>query len=547
MRIALAVFADFEQAPLGGPSQLAHRLGAATLLSHTLRRAARIELDGPRCLFVRPAHRDPAANALQQSGFSDRFELLALDDGRRPKRELIRSARKWNASAWRGSLLGTTWFDEFVEATAVARVLDHYDADAVLCLDGHQPLLDVAIAEQMLAHMREVRSDAAFVFTQAPPGLAGIILTRDAVRDLLEHKLPVGLLLSYRPETPRGDPIARKECARVPAVVAQTPVRLVGDTSASRELLDALLAELSEECDAQQICSAVRRRQAAELPPLPLEVELELTTDDPLASTTLRPRGEALGPRRLADPAAVQRLAAQLAERDDCLLVLAGHGDPLAHPQLVEILYAIRSAPVAGLAIVTPLVQLTDAQIDLLIRTRVDLVEAQIDAFSAASYRTVHKTDGYAAVLDNIRRLQAARLERHSPQPILIPSLTRCAATLPEVEPFFDHWIQNLGGAVIHGHSGYSGRLPADSLLSLEPPIRGPCRRLARRLTLLADGRAVLCSQDFAGEMVVGNWHTEPLARIWQGGALAGARADHARGDLSTRPLCAACHDWHRP
>src|SRR5215510_10013149 len=126
MRIVAAVFADFAETFLGGPSQLATRIGSRSILAHTLERVCRVQGIVARCLCVRPRDGERASEVLRTCELGDEIELLAHDDGQRPRRGLIRSARKWNLDAWRGSPLGTTWFDEFVEPLAVARVMQHY-------------------------------------------------------------------------------------------------------------------------------------------------------------------------------------------------------------------------------------------------------------------------------------------------------------------------------------------------------------------------------------------------------------------------------------
>jgi len=547
MNAVAAVFADFAETFLGGPSQLLKRLGARSVLEHTLTRLLRVEGLERRCLLVRPRDAASARDVVRELGLEQALDVLALDPGARPRRRLLRCGRKWNLFAWRGSPLGTTWFDEYVEPLCAGKVLDHYRCDAVLCLDGHQPALDPAIATGMLLHLRDNADEARFVFTQAPPGLAGIILRREVTRELLERQYPVGLLLTYRPEMPQSDPITKPPCFHISADIAQTPARLTADTRRSRELLTAAFAELGEDCSAAALCAWVQREGRDPAGPLPLEVELELTTDDPLPETTLRPRGGRVPRRRLKDLDAVERLARELAAYDDRLLVLGGHGDPLLHPAFAETCRRARAAGICGLAVVTPLVELAEENLNALLENRVDAIEVLLDANSPETYRRVQGADAFDRVLANVERLLAARKERGSPEPIVTCSLTRCAATAEELEAFYDRWIRSAGAAVIRGYNDYCGLLPADSMLSMRPPIRLPCGRLRSRMMLLADGQAVLCSQDVAGRCPIGRWTTEGLAALWNGAGFSQARDAHARQELGAYPLCERCGEWHRP
>ncbi len=544
MKTVAAVFADFEAGLLGGPSRLAAPLGSRTVLGHTLDRLGRVAGLERRCIMIRP-HHESAARALLSDGHED-VEILALDQGRRPRRGLIRSARKWNLESWRGSVCGATWFDEFVEPLCVGQVLDHYGCDAVLCCDGAQPALDPDIASAMVAHKNEHADEARFVFTQAPPGLAGIILRRDITRDLLKHDMPIGLHLSYRPEIPHGDPITRENCLQIDPAVMHTAARFTGDTERSLELLRSAFSDLGEGCTAAAICEWIAVDGNERGGPLPVEVELEITTDDPLPDTTLRPRGQRVPQRCCDDLDAIARVAADLAALDDRLLMLGGFGDPLLHPRFADICQVIRKAGVCGLGVATPLVELSDQNLDALLAQQVDVVQVLLDAHCRETYLRVQRADHFERVLANVERVQSARQERLIPQPLLIGSITRSAPTLDDIEPFFDHWIRTAGSAVISGYSAYGGKMPPDSLLSTEPPIREPCRRLSSRLMLLADGAAVLCGQDIEGRMRIGDWHDQPLAEIWKSRQRSVARTAHAELSLDSLPLCGDCAEWFR-
>ena len=547
MKMVAAVFADFEQTFLGGPSQLQTPLGGRPVIQRTLTRLMRVEGLDARCLFVRPRDRAVAEAAVRAAGLDGSVEVLAADDGHRRRRELIRAARKWNLHAWRGGLLGTTWFDEYVEAHCVARVLEHYACDAVLCLDGHQPMLDSRFSGQMLARRREYGAETEFVFTQAPPGLAGVLLGQEIVQRLLKHDVPLGVFVSYRPELPRVDPINQPMCVQIDASVAQTPARLTADTRRSRELLAAALAELGDEPSSAELCSWLRRPGHDPAGPLPLEVEIELTTEDPLPQTRLRPRGARVPRRCLQDMERLSELARELGAYDDRLVVLGGHGDPLAHAGFGEACRRVREGGVCGLAVVTPMTVFSEEAAHAMFSCGVDVVQVRVDADTRETYRALHGADLYERVVANVTAVERARRERLRPQPIVVCSITRCAATLPELEPFYSRWVQATGWSVIEGFNDYGGLLPPDSLVHSEPPVRGPCRRLDRRLMLLADGSVALCGQDVVGEFKLGRWTDGPISDIWAGRRLADVRTLHSRGEWGNLPICGRCREWFRP
>ncbi len=547
MKIVAAVLADFQEANPGGPSRLTEPLVGTPILVRTLQRVARIEGPAARCLCVQPRDEAVATSAVHAAGLADVFDVRPLDTGLRPRRELIRAARKWNLNSWRGGLLGLSWFDEFADPPTLARIVQHYRCDAVLGVDGHQPLLDPALASAMCAHHVEHAQLAKFTFSAAPPGLAGVLIGEALLVDLLEGDWPVGLVLSYRPELAHSDPLTLPACCHVAPEIAQTAARFAADTRTARELVAAALAAVGENVDAERLCAWLREGGYDPWERLPQEVELELTTADPLPETTLRPRGDRVPRRELSDLEAVARLGAELGVWDDRLVCLGGHGDPLCHPHFADVCRLLRAGGVYGLAVTTTLVDLPEPAFEALFAAPIDVVEVRLDATAPASYLRVHGRDAFNDVMCNLTRIEERRRSTSSPRPVLVCSFTRHSATLPELEEFHDAFIMRHGSALIRGYNEYAGRMPPDTLLRTEPPVREPCRRLGRRLMLLADGTAVLCEQDVCGEVPIGNWTREPLTAIWGGAALRQARAAHAAGNLQALSMCGRCQEWHRP
>lgn len=546
MNVVAAVFADFQQSPTGGASQLRTLVGGAPMLVHTLRRVARIEGLANRCLVVRARDRDAADEALQHAGVTDRFDLLDLDPGVRPRNALVQAARRWSLDAWRGNPLGMTWFDEYLDVPTAATVMNHYHCGALFCFDGHQPLLDPRIATNMIKHAIEYQNEANHFFTIAAPGLAGILLTHAQFQQLLEMQIPVGLLLSYRPEMPIPSPVSSSTCCHVPQPVTQAPARLVGDTRRSRELVDAALATFGPDVDAETLGPWLAEPAQHRAGDLPIEIELEVTTDRPLPASTLRPPPDHVPNRVLTDLEAVRRLGEELATYDDRLVWLAGHGDPLRFAQLGDVCQILRSAGVLGIGIETHLLDLSDETLKMLFDVPVDLIEVRLDALTPTTYQRVHGVDAYDTVVANIERIEAIRREGH-PRPLVACSLTRCEATIDELEPFHDAWIPKVGTSVLRGYNDYCGSLPPDRLIPAWPPLRGPCRRLANRLMLLADGTVPYCSQDYRGKTSLGNWQTESLRAIWGSARLSDLRTAHETLALDEHPLCQPCTEWFRP
>lgn len=366
-------------------------------------------------------------------------------------------------------------------------------------------------------------------FAQVPP----LETTRDGnltVRLTADDGKPAYAHSRYRPLVI----VAEDDLALLKAALCVT------DTS---ELLRARRLTRVEGLAGRCLFVRARDREPAEqaLRQAGLVTQIDLLAEDPGA------RGDRVPHRRLDDLDAIAWLAEQLAEYDDRLVFLGGHGDPLAHLRFAEACRLLRSAGVYGIGVGTPLVELTEENLEALFANEIDVVEVRLDAHSAATYERVHKRDGFARVEANIERIEHLRKHRQAPRPIVVCSLTRSATTLAEMEAFFDGWIRRIGSAVIHGYNDYCSRLPPDSLLAPVPPVGVPCRRLSTRLMLLADGTISLCAQDFWGAVGLGNWTTGSLRGTWTGATLQAVRQSRARLELETLPACVRCTEWFRP
>jgi hypothetical protein len=68
-----------------------------------------------------------------------------------------------------------------------------------------------------------------------------------------------------------------------------------------------------------------------------------------------------------------------------------------------------------------------------------------------------------------------------------------------------------------------------------------------RDLNVWADGRAVLCCEDWNEAHVVGDANVESLSAIWRGPAMSRARELHRQRRGAELDICAACNNWVAP
>ena len=398
----------------------------------------------------------------------------------------------------------------------------------------------------MIDHARQRADETSLTFAQAPPGLVPTIFQTELCRKLAANRIPPGWTLAYKPEDPTMDLAFKPCCFGAAEPIRHAAGRLTADTNRALRTMQALI-DTEADRSAETIARWLLHREANTAEALPREVEIELTTDDALPNTPLRPRGERMpsrGPLALDHVAGIAR---ELSAEDDSLVVLGGHGDPVLHPQFGDVLTCLRDAGVYGIALYTTGQQLSDEAIDAIVANRVDAAVFMIDAWTPATYQRLSGGARLDTVKESIERLMRARQAAKQPEPIIVPQITKSTENIEELDAFFDGWMRAQGCATVLGFSHFGGRLPDRSVTDMTPASRTSCHRVMSRCVVLADGNVVPCDQDYAGQMSLGHLGKQTLAQIWTGVRADRLRGNHIDGRFDAEPLCGPCAEWHRP
>jgi radical SAM protein with 4Fe4S-binding SPASM domain len=545
------ILADASTTRFGLPSMLSRDVAGRNVLSHTVARARRIE--GVRGIaVVHPADQDLASLVDDagdvtfvpiSEGWTDRYTAMCI------------AARKWSLTAWRGGLAGATCYDELLLAKPVLQAFDACNASAGVLLGGDWMLLDPAITGKVLALHLQYPQAMPMTFCQAPPGLAGLAVSRTFIDELAKNpSSSIGQVLAYVPTHPQADPIGKDVCVQIPANVRNTSRRYICDTSRGAAMIDALAARLGDvlaTADGSLIADTVREIEA-EAPdlPLPQQVTLELTPQREVNGPIV-PQHYVTLSREAMDVEAALAIVEQLgrAGMGDTALTLGGLGDALLYEGWRTVVDAAKAAGVLGICIETDLLVDQQTLRDVL-DAGVDVVSVRLNADTPETYAKVMGVDRYKTVLDNLQFLFDQRQRRAvsgglTGLPWIVPRLVKTADTLGDMEDFFDKWVHYLGHAVIEPATSGAGQMPELSPVNMAAPQRRPCRQVTRRLTVLSNGCVAQCDQDWQGQAAAGDTARQTLADIWK--QAAGFRKAQQDGRWNELELCRNCHEWHRP
>lgn len=196
----------------------------------------------------------------------------------------------------------------------------------------------------------------------------------------------------------------------------------------------------------------------------------------------------------------------------------------------------------------------------LFIQHRVHLVNVTIDGATAATAESIRKNLKFDQIEANIKRLLSMRDKVGSKYPKVRVGMIAMPQTIPEIEPFLKRW---QGVADYIGIGGFSSRLSSVGEAAPEPqlvqlgqvsqptskpaPKASACVLPFRDLNIWADGKAVLCCEDWNEEFIVGDLHTHTLREIWHGPQMTEVRRKHRARSGHDISLCAKCNHWQQP
>lgn len=529
--------ADLARTRLGLRSRLHETLADASVLAHTLRRVAQVQ-DVRTIVLVHPAGQDPLA-LIDQANVGKPVVTFAVEGGlhdRHTPRWI--AARKWAPASWRGGLGGATVYDELLPPGPLVRAMQAHDAPSALLVGADWCLVDPELCQAVLRQHLDHPEAMKLTFTQAPPGLCGVAVARDLLQQLDAHGAGFGNILGYNPRAPTADPIGKEANLPVPPAVRDSVRRYIYDTPRCVAMIRAIEHHAGGAGAAEVVAAA----NDVDDPFLPQQVTVELTPRRG-ASGMITPQHHVALNRPDLDVEQARRIFQQL-DCEDAAVMLGGLGDALLHPQWVDMVTAARQAGVLGVGVETDLLCDRD-ELEKMLDLPLDVVSVRLNADTAATYQRVMGLDGFTQVIGNLEWLINTRNRRGTGLPWIVPRMIKTVETLPEMETFFDKWMVYLGHAVIEPAQSGCGLMPEQSPVPMAPPRRFPCRQLGRRLTIVSDGTAVLCDQDWLGRDPLGDTRIDPLIDIWQ--RAGEVKCKHKAGRFAELTLCGVCTQWHRP
>jgi hypothetical protein len=407
-------------------------------------------------IFMLTDDADRARALLDAASLPRSIDISAVPPGHPALQRLrhTRALRAFQPASWRGGVSSLTVFDELLPLDLLSNLLESRSIDAALLVGSDWPLLDAALCDDIIRRHRENPARHALTFSQAAPGLAGCVMSRDMARQAAKHAgapLTVGAMLAYSPARPVHDVIASSACVNVPTRVRDACTRLIADSPAGVERIRLALSCLTS---GATLCEQV--------------IDAIDTSSDPRATAPSHLLLECIDPHGKCMPAEqlISIIIAAAACWPEIAITLglgsAGPrgvgpgGDPLLHPGIIDIA-RVAAAHALPLHLRTPLTGPASesdlpgyrARLRELLETgALHVCSVDLHAESQAATIDVTGRDTWRLAREHLSMIVDHRAHTSSPLAV-VPRLTRRDAVLAEVEAFSTRWMLSLGTAVI--------------------------------------------------------------------------------------------------
>jgi radical SAM protein with 4Fe4S-binding SPASM domain len=224
-------------------------------------------------------------------------------------------------------------------------------------------------------------------------------------------------------------------------------------------------------------------------------------------------------------------------------LRISGGGEPMLHPQSVELLEYAKSVN-ARVGLITNGSLFTEENSIRLLRAGIDMIEFSVDAGDAQSYSRVRQGLDWGNLVNNVKRMYKLRNKLGSPTKIIASVVNQVGIDVEAAVRFWSPIVDNIQKRKYLTWGINNPSNSADPAPYLPPEQHIPCPFIFERLNIDSKGKVMVCGYDISANTDMGNVHTQSIKDIWHGEKFEYFRKMHlSRRGLEIN-LCKDCPDW---
>jgi hypothetical protein len=145
----------------------------------------------------------------------------------------------------------------------------------------------------------------------------------------------------------------------------------------------------------------------------------------------------------------------------------------------------------------------------------------------------------------NVRYFLELKKKLGIKKPFVRIQIIRMNENEKEIDSFNKKWGDLADVITIKPLGSWAGQVDIGKhkVLKKKLPERYPCLTIWEQLTVLADGKVVICCYDFNGKNIIGDLNKQSVAEVFNGPKIRALRLMQARGNFNIPP-CNTCVEW---
>lgn len=222
---------------------------------------------------------------------------------------------------------------------------------------------------------------------------------------------------------------------------------------------------------------------------------------------------------------------------------ISGGGEPLMHPQAVDLLEYAKMAG-AKIGLITNGSLFNSKNTEELLEANIDMFEFSVDAGDEKTYNRVRPGLDWTTLVENVKRIVYLRNKMKSTSKIIASAVNQIGIDIERVESFWGGLVDTFQKRKYLTWAINDPNNSGDATPYLPPEQRIPCPFLFERLNIDSRGKVMICGFDIAAKTDMGNIHDKNIREIWHSKEFQYYRDKHLMGCGDDIPLCKKCPDW---
>lgn len=225
--------------------------------------------------------------------------------------------------------------------------------------------------------------------------------------------------------------------------------------------------------------------------------------------------------------------------------VLHKDGEPLLHPEIVEIVRYIKKADPQNTAYIsTNGLLLTEEMGKEFIEIGLDQLHISIGAAKDKTYSKVRGAS-LVKVEENVKRFLEVKRQKRVGKPVVTLQIIKMEETINEIDLFIKKWRPYNVEFSVPDFLTWGG-VEDNPILHTQRTAqhRYPCHSLWLAPSINWDGTVSVCCIDWNADEIIGDLTRQTLTEVWQGEKIKRYRQYHLTGEYHKILLCEQCNYW---